>query len=194
MFQKPIDHFGTEHFSKSHFGMDVSSREHFGTCTIRRCRRSGRWTFQHGTFRHGDFSAWGLFGTRNFRHRKISAQGHFGTWTSLHKCRNVCAKTSILLCKVPKYPCAETFRCRNVQVPKYPCAEMFRCRKFFMPKIPRAENTPCRNVPVLKSPSAGTSAAPNGSCAEMFPWWNIHAKMTLAEMFQAEMVYRLSKV
>ena len=58
-----------------------------------------------------------------------------------------------------------------------------------MPKIPRAENFPRRNVLVLKSPSAGTSAAPNGAHAEMFPWWNIRAEMTLAEMFSAEMVY-----
>ena len=42
----PRDHFGTDHFGKSYFGTDVSSQEHFGT--IRHCRHSGRWTFQHG--------------------------------------------------------------------------------------------------------------------------------------------------
>ena len=75
----PIDHFGTEHFGKSHFGTDVSSREHFGTCTIRCCRRSGRWTFQHG-----NISTWGLFGTRNFWHKVFSAQEDFGTGTFRH--------------------------------------------------------------------------------------------------------------
>ena len=37
-----------------------------------------------GTFQHGNFSAWGLFSTRNFWHRNISAQGHFGAWTVRH--------------------------------------------------------------------------------------------------------------
>ena len=59
----PIDHFGTKHFGKSHFGTDVSSREHFGTCTVRRCGRSGRWTFQHW-----NVSTWGIFITGNFQH------------------------------------------------------------------------------------------------------------------------------
>ena len=73
----------------------------------------------------------------------------------------------MLLCKVPKYPGAEMFRCRNIPVPK--CSG--------------AENSPCRNILVLKSPSARTSAAPNDACAEMFPWWDIRAEMTLAEMY-----------
>ena len=59
--------------------------------------------------------------------------------------------------------------CRNVHVPKCSHAEMFLCREVLVPKSPCAEKSPCRNVPVLKCPSAGTSAAPNGARAEMFP-------------------------
>ena len=70
----PIDHFG-----KSQFATDVSSWEHFGTCTIRCCRRSSRWTFQHGKI-----STWGLFGTRSFRHKEFSARGIFGMGTFRH--------------------------------------------------------------------------------------------------------------
>ena len=76
---EPIDHFGTEHFGKSHFGTDVSSQEHFGTCTIRRCGRSGRWTFQHR-----NISTWGIFSTGNFRHEEFSAPEHFGTGIFWH--------------------------------------------------------------------------------------------------------------
>ena len=152
----PTDHFNTEHFS-----MVVSSREHFGMCTIQRCRRSGRWIFQHE-----NILTWRLFGTGTFRHEEFSAQEYFGTGTFRHmdisaqqyRCRNV----HITL------QGAKISMCWNVQVPKYPCAEMFRCQKFLMPKIPCAENSPCQNVLALKSPSAGTSAAPNSACAKMF--------------------------
>ena len=120
------------------------------------------------------------FDMKNFRHRDILAHGYIGTVAQVPKC--LCRYVNIAL------QGAQISMCRNVQVPKYPCAEMLMCRKFLVPKIPRAENSQCRNVPVLKSPSAGTSAAPNGASAEMFPWWNIRAEMTLAEMFCAEMV------
>ena len=133
-----------------------------------------------GTFRHGEFSARGIFVTGTFRLGDISAHGHFGTVAQVPIC--LCRNVHISL------QGAKISMRQNVQVPKYPCAEMFRCRKFLVPKIPRAENTPCRNVPVLKSPSAETSAVPNGACAEMFPWWNIHAEMTLAEISGSEMV------
>ena len=66
--------FGTLDFGRSHFGTDVSSWEHFGTCIIRHCGRSGRWTFQHGKL-----LTWGLFGMRNFQHEEFLAQEHFGT-------------------------------------------------------------------------------------------------------------------
>ena len=72
--EKPVDFFGTGHFGNSHFGADISSREHSGTCTVRRCRRFGRWTF-----RHRNVSARGLFGTGTFRHGDVSAPKHFGT-------------------------------------------------------------------------------------------------------------------
>jgi hypothetical protein len=80
----PIDHFGTENFGtenfgKSHFGTDVSSPEHFGTCTVRHCGRSGRWTFQHW-----NFSTWGIFSTGKFRHEEFSAPEHFGTGIFWH--------------------------------------------------------------------------------------------------------------
>ena len=149
--------------------------------TFRQMDVSTRERFNMGTFRHGEFSARGIFGTGTFRHGDISAHGHFGTVAQVPKC--LCRNVYIAL------QGAKISMCRNVQVPKYPCAEMFLCQKFLVPKIPRAEKSPCRNVPVLKHPSAGTSAAPNGACAEMFPWWNIRAEMTLAKMFRAEMVY-----
>ena len=76
-----------------------------------------------------------------------------------------------------------------MSVPKRPYC-FARCQNIQVPKIPCAKNSLCQNIPVLKSPSAGTSPAPNGACAEMFPWWNIHAEMTLADMFCTEMVYR----
>ena len=164
-----IDHFGTEHFGKSHFGTDVSSREHFGTCTVRRCGRSGRWMFQHG-----NVSTWGFFGMRNF-------------WHEVPKCLFPNVNISLQGAKISM---CKMFRCRNIPVPKCSCAENSSCRKVPVPKSPHVEKSPCRNVPVLKCPSAGMSAAPNGARAEMFPWWHIHAKMTIAEMFRAEMVYR----
>ena len=129
----PIDHFGTEHSGKSHFCTDVSWREHFGICTVRRCERSGRWTFQHGnvstwerfdmgTFQHEEFLTRGIFGTGTFWHGDISAHGHIALQG---------AKISM---------------CRNVPVPKYPCAEMFLCRKYPMLKCSRVETSICRNV------------------------------------------------
>ena len=147
--------------------MDISTREHFNM----------------GTFRHRDFSAQGFFSAGTFRHGDILAHGHFVTVAEVPKClcQNVCAETSILLCKVPKYPCAKMFRCRNIPVPKCLGAKNSSCC---------AENTPCWNVQVLKSPSARTSTVPNSACAKMFPWWNICAKMTFAKMFRAEMVCR----
>ena len=121
-------------------------------------------------FHHGNISAHAPFcaadGTRNFRHLHISAHGYFGT---LQSNMDISAQTFRHLCY---------------------CAEMSMCRNVPVPKSPRAEKSPCRNVPVLKCPSAGMSAALNGACAEMFPWWNICAEMTLAEMFRAKMVYR----
>ena len=110
----PIDHFGTEHFGKSHFGTNVSSREHFGTCTVGRCGRSGRWTFQHrnvstlgifgtGNFRHQEFSAPEHFGTGIFRHLNISAHGYFGTLQSnmdfsAQTFRHLCYSAEISMC------------------------------------------------------------------------------------------------
>ena len=145
-WEVPIDHFGTEHFGKSHFGTDVSSREHFGTCTVRHCGRSGRWTFQHrnvsawgifgtGNFRHKEFSAPEHFGTGIFRHLNISAHGYFGT---LQSNMDVSAQTFRHLCY-----CAEMSMCRNVPVPKCSCAESFSCRKVPVPKSPHVEMFPC---------------------------------------------------
>ena len=137
-----------EHFGKSHFGTDVSSREHFGTCTIRRCRRSGRWTFQHG-----NISTWGLFGTRTFRHEEFSAQEHFGTGTFRHG--DILAHGHFgTVAQVPKCLCrnvhialqgAKISMCWNVQVPKYPRGEMFWCWKVHLP-----ERSQCQTVHVLK--------------------------------------------
>ena len=83
--------------------MDISTREHFGT----------------ETFRHEEFSARGIFGTGTFRHGDISAHGHFGTVAQVPKC--LCRNVHITL------QGAKISLRRNVQVPKYPCAEMFRC-------------------------------------------------------------------
>ena len=129
-----LDHFGTKHFGKSHFRMDVSSQEHFGTCTIWRCKRSGRWTFQHGNILTS-----GLFGTRNFWH------------SSTGLCRNVhiaLQGAKISMCR------------RNVPVLKIHCAENSPCQYFPMSKgspvetsicqnIRSAERCMCRNVPVM---------------------------------------------
>ena len=136
--------------------------------TLRQMDISTQEHFDMGTFRHKDFSARGIFGTGTFRHGEISVHGHFGTVAQVPRC--LCQNVHIAL------QGAKISMCRNVQVPK----------------IPHAENSPCRKVPVLKCPSAGTSAVPNDACAEMFPWWNIRAEMTLAEMFCAKRVYRRS--
>ena len=122
--------------------------------------------FNTVTFRHGDFLAQGLFGTRTFRHRNISARGHFGTWTFRHSSTG--AEMS-----VPKRPYCFA-RCQNIHVLKCSDAKISLCRNVQVPKIPRDENSPCRKFPMSKcsgveNPSAGTSAVPNGACAEMFP-------------------------
>ena len=122
-----------------------------------------------------DIKALGHWGSRIFWQ-----SGCFGTWAYF----GIGAK--ILLSNCP-YCCAS---CQNIHLPKFSRAEMFLRQKFLMPKSPRAEKSPCRNVPMLKCPSAGTSAAPNGACAKMFPWWNIRAEMTLAKIFRAQMVCR----
>ena len=137
------------------------------------------------TFRQMDISTLERFGMGNFRHGEFSAPEHFGTWIFWHLAKQYGRFGTDIS--------APVLLCRNVHVPKCPRAEMFLCQKFLGPKSPCAEKSPCRNVPVLKCPSAGTSAAPNGARAEMFPWWNIRAKMTLAKMFRAEMVYRPQK-
>ena len=180
----PIDHFGTYISARvisarmSHQG-NISAHASFGAADV-----PANGLFNTRMFRHGEFSARGIFGMRNFRHLNISAQGYFGTWTFWHM--------DILA------PCKAiwTFRHRHfgtcATLPKCPHAEIFLCWKFLVPKIPHAEKSPGWNVPVLKCPSARTYAAPNGARAKMFPWWNICAEMTLAEMFHATMVYRLT--
>ena len=162
----PIDHFGTEHF-----GTNVSSQEHFGTCTVRRCGRSGRWTFQHQ-----NISTWGIFGTGNFRHEEFSAPEHFGTgifwhlnisahgyFGTLQSNMDFSAQTFWHLCY-----CAKMSMCRNVPVPKCSCAENSSCRKVPMSKCSRVEMSicrnvcstewcTCRNVPVMKHPCQNDS-------------------------------------
>ena len=127
---QPIDHFGTEHFGKSHFCMDVSSPEHFDTCTTWRCRRSGRWTFQHG-----NISNWGLFGTRNFRHRNILARGNFDTCTFWHSSTG--AEMS-----VPKRPYCFA-RCQNIHVLKCTGTKISHAEMFMAAKTPCAKMSPC---------------------------------------------------
>ena len=120
---------------------------------------------------------------RNLRFWQESARGIFST------CRNV------LVLKIPpaeksQWQKVETFPCWNFHVPelsqrqtvhvKCSCAENSSCRK-----VPVSKN---RNVPMLKRPCARTFPAPNGACAEMFPWWNIRAEISLAEISGAEMV------
>ena len=185
------------HFDTCDFG-----KSHLGTCTIQPCGCSGRWTFQNG-----NVLTWGLFGMRNFQHKEFLAQEHFGTGTfrhmdisaQLHMCRNICAEMYILLCKVPKYLCAEMFRCWNIPVPKCSCAENSSCRKFLVPKIPRAKNSQCRKFPMSKRFHVETSIYWNVRSAErcmcrnvpeMIPRWNIcaelvcrHSEYTNWEMF-----------
>ena len=75
-------------------------------------------------------------------------------YQNVHKCQNVCAKMSTLLCKVPKYPCADMFRCQNISVPNSPCVcqnvhgdEMSMCQYGL-----RAKTYTRRNVLVMKCP------------------------------------------
>ena len=111
---------------------------------------------------HGTILTWGIFGTRNFWHHGHFGMGYFGTWIFQH----MDISTPVLLR-------------RNVHVP---------CQNVPVPKIPRAEKSLCRKVPVLKRPSAGMSVGWNGARNKMFPPWNNHAKMTLAETSGGEMV------
>ena len=93
-------------------------------------------------------------------------------YQNVHKCQNVCAKMSILLCKVPKYPCAEMFRCRNIPVPKCSGAENSSCRKFPVPKIPHAETFRCWNVHLPERPQCRTVHVPKCSRDETsVPKW-----------------------
>ena len=109
----------------------------------------------------------GLFGTRNFWQRNVSAQGYFHIWTFLHRCRNVCAKMSILLCKVPKYPNAEIFCCQNVHG-----AKTSLCRKFPAPKSPNVETFLCCNVHLPEHVQGQRVHEPKFSCDETFmPKW-----------------------
>ena len=119
-----------------------------------------------GNFWHKEFLAPWTLKHGIFRHLNILAHGYFGT---LQSNMDVLPQTFWHLCY-----CAEMSMCRNVPVSKFSCAENFLCRKFL----------------VLKSPHVEMSATPNGALAEMFPWWNIRADMTFAEMFRAEMVVR----
>ena len=135
--------------------MDISTRE----------------CFDMGTFRREEFSTRGIFGTGTFRHRDISTHEHFGMVAQVPKC--LCQNVHIAL------QGAKISMCRNVQVLKYPTPKCLWCWKLLMPKISCAEKSPCWNIPVLKCASAETSTGPNGVRAQMFPWWNIRAKMTL---------------
>ena len=101
----------------------------------------------------------GIFGTTLARN--MLGPENFGTWIFWHLAKQYGRFGTDIS--------APVLLCRNVHVPKSPRAEMFLCQKFLGPKSPCAEKSPCRNVPVLKCPSAGTSAAPNGARAEMFP-------------------------
>ena len=146
--------------------MDISSPRHFSTCMFWPCT----WTFLvqglfgTGTFWHKEFLAPWIF-----RHLNILTHVYFGT---LQSNMDVLAQTFWHLCY-----CTEMSMCRNAP-----------CRNVPLLKIPHVENSPCRNVPVLKLPSAGTSKVPNGALAEMVPWWNIRAEMTIAKISGAEMV------
>ena len=106
------------------------------------------------------------FGTRIFWHH-----GHFGTWTFRHM-------DILAPCKaIWKFWHRHFSTCAIV--PKCPFAKMSLCQNFPVSKIPRAKKSPCWNVPMLKRPSAGTSAAPNGAHAEIFPRWKSFPKWLL---------------
>ena len=132
--------------------MDISSPGHFGTCMFQPCGRTSTWTFHlcgrfgTRTFWHGDFLAQRFFGTMD-----VSARRHFGTWTFRHSSTG--AEMSILLWKVPKYPGAEMFRCRNIPCQKVHGAANSLCQNVPMPKSPCVETSR-----EMKCPSAGTSA------------------------------------
>ena len=98
----------------------------FGTCT---CRHSGRWTLQHrnvlkGTFWHEEFSTRRIFGTKNFG---METFRHSGTGAE------------ILICKVPKYSCAQMSCCQNIPCRNVDGAENSSCQKFLVRKSPHVK-------------------------------------------------------
>ena len=123
------------------------------------------WRFNTGTFGHGEFSAWGIFSTRNIQHHGHFSTRYFGTcifwhmdisapckviWMFWHRHFGTCAT-------VPKFPHAEISPCRNVPVPKYPRAVNSSPQKIQMSK--------CSSV---KRQSDGTSA---------LIWWSYVLKI-----------------
>ena len=103
-----------------------------------------------GNFRQEEFLAHENFGTGTFWHMDILAQQF--------RSQNVCAVTSILLCKVPKCPW-----CRKFFSPKCPCAEKSLCRNVHGDKmsmcwyVRREETCTCLNVLGMKCPSQNVS-------------------------------------
>ena len=193
--------FGLGLFRSLTFRQETFWHGHFITGTFRHGDFSVPWTFRHmdilspWTFRHRDISAWGQNGTGTFWHRNISTHGCFGTGKFRHHAKQYghrqfgtcaemwyCAKTSIL----PKYPCAEMFQCQNVPVPKDPHAEISRCRNIPVPK-----NSFCRKIHVPNNLLAEMSMETKCPHAEMILWWNICAKMSLAEMSGSEIIWSL---
>ena len=72
------------------------------------------------------------------------------------------------------------------------CAEISMCWYVPMPKCSCVRNSLCLKIPMSKCSCveiSGTSTAPNGVFAKLFPWWNINPQMTLAEMFHANMFH-----
>ena len=118
--------FRNETFQQKHFGtIDILARVPLFLRTFRHMDILPLWTFQHRDI----LAPWtGIhYGTGTFRLR-----GQKGTRP---KCP--CAETAILLCMVPKYPCAKMAQCCNVSVPE-PQQHGLNGIKIF----------PCRNVSV----------------------------------------------
>ena len=134
------------------------------------------------TFWHRDFRALGYFGTemfqhwdilqRIFQHMEVFQLGNFGTIQS-----NMYVSAQDILAPVPKcVPVPKHPFWGNIHVPKCFSAEMSLCRKVPVPKYPGAKMSLCQIVSLLKWP-----------CAEIFPRWNVCAKMSLAKMSLSKM-------
>ena len=143
-------------FCRLTFWQKTFRHGHFIIGTFQYVQVSALRTYRHmdisslWTLLYKNFSAWGLF-----KHKDFLAQEPFNTVAqgSRSLCQNVHTAR-----KVPKYPCAEIFRCSNIpcrfvvlsMAPKIPCAKMSPSQKILLLKCPWTRNV--RNMHMPKCP------------------------------------------